>query len=152
MIAVTTIVAREKSAYRASWIGALWGLGHRLTIVFVGGAIILFDLVIPPRLGLTMEFPVEVMLILLGILNVTGMMSWIQGTPLPPGPMGTRCTPIRTATGISFTAMATDTSRASTDTARKTRRPGVWIGCSSAVVSSPGDVPKAAAAPTPPPH
>ena len=38
----------------------------------VGGVIILFDLVIPPRLGLAMEFSVAVMLILLGIASLFG--------------------------------------------------------------------------------
>jgi len=39
--------------------------GHTLTIVAVGAAIILFDLAIPARVGLTMEFSVGLMLILL---------------------------------------------------------------------------------------
>ena len=41
VIAVTTIVSREKSVRAASLVGALWGVGHTLTIMFVGGAIIL---------------------------------------------------------------------------------------------------------------
>jgi high-affinity nickel-transport protein len=36
--------------------------------------IILFGVVIPPRLGLSMEFSVALMLILLGVLNLTGLM------------------------------------------------------------------------------
>ncbi len=32
---------------------------------------------IPPRLGLSMEFCVALMLILLGVLNLTGVMRWI---------------------------------------------------------------------------
>ena len=59
---------------RAAWIGALWGVGHTLTIVVVGGAIILFSLVIPPRVGLAMEMAVGVMLIALGLMNVAGTM------------------------------------------------------------------------------
>ena len=73
VLAVTTIVSREKKVGRAAWIGALWGLGHTATIVVVGGAIILFELVIPPRIGLTMEFSVAVMLILLGLLSLSGI-------------------------------------------------------------------------------
>ncbi len=72
VIAVSTIVSRERSLGKACLIGALWGLGHTITIVLVGAAIILFNLVIPPRVGLTMEFAVGLMLILLGALNLTG--------------------------------------------------------------------------------
>ena len=39
----------------------------------VGGAIIVFGVVIPPRLGLSMEFAVGIMLVLLGVLTLTGM-------------------------------------------------------------------------------
>jgi high-affinity nickel-transport protein len=70
VVAVTTIVARERSMARAAGIGALWGLGHTLTILVVGGAIILFELAFPPRLGLSMEFSVAVMLVVLGCLNL----------------------------------------------------------------------------------
>jgi ABC-type nickel/cobalt efflux system permease component RcnA len=73
VIAVTTIVARQRSTSGAALIGSLWGVGHTVTITIVGGAIILFDVVIPPRLGLAMEFTVALMLILLGILNLTGL-------------------------------------------------------------------------------
>ena len=73
VIAVTTIVSRQRSVRGAAWTGALWGLGHTLTILAVGGAIVLFGLVIPPRVGLGMEFSVALMLILLGILTLTGI-------------------------------------------------------------------------------
>lgn len=72
VIAVTTIVARQRKAGSAAWIGALWGLGHTLTILVVGGGIILFRWVIPPRVGLSMEFSVGLMLILLGVMNLAG--------------------------------------------------------------------------------
>lgn len=70
VIAVTTIVTREQRFSKAAWIGAFWGMGHTLTIFAVGAAIILFNVVIPPRLGLTMELAVGAMLVLLGIFNV----------------------------------------------------------------------------------
>jgi high-affinity nickel-transport protein len=70
VVAVTTIVSRERRVDRASGIGMLWGLGHTATILVVGGAILLFDVVIPPRIGLSMEFSVAVMLVLLGVLSL----------------------------------------------------------------------------------
>jgi high-affinity nickel-transport protein len=72
VVAVTTIVSREKSIRAASLVGALWGVGHTLTIMLVGGAIILFGIVFPARVGLTMEFSVALMLVVLGALNVLG--------------------------------------------------------------------------------
>jgi ABC-type nickel/cobalt efflux system permease component RcnA/high-affinity nickel permease len=77
VVAVSTIVSRQGSIRSSATIGLLWGLGHTLTIFFVGSAIIIFGVVIPPRLGLSMEFSVALMLILLGLLNLTGMMKWI---------------------------------------------------------------------------
>jgi len=83
VVAVSTIVSRQRSVAQASLIGALWGLGHTITIFFVGVAIILFNLVIPPRVGLAMELAVGLMLIFLGVLNLTGIMQWITNRFTP---------------------------------------------------------------------
>lgn len=83
VIAVTTIVSRQRSIKHAAWIGALWGVGHTLTIFFVGSAIILFGLVIPPRVGLTMELSVGLMLVLLGVLNLSGVLQWMSASFTP---------------------------------------------------------------------
>jgi high-affinity nickel-transport protein len=77
VIAVSTIVSRHRSIKHAAMIGALWGVGHTLTILLVGGGIILFGWVIPARIGLSMELSVGLMLILLGALNLTGIRQWI---------------------------------------------------------------------------
>lgn len=71
VIAVTTIVSQQRKLGRAALIGAFWGLGHTVTIFVVGTAIILFNLVIPTRLGLSMELSVGIMLIVLGAWNLT---------------------------------------------------------------------------------
>jgi hypothetical protein len=86
VIAVSTIVSRERSITKAGWIGILWGIGHTLTILVVGAAIILFGLAIPARVGLTMEFSVGLMLILLGVLNLTGAMTWLSEKFSPAHP------------------------------------------------------------------
>jgi high-affinity nickel permease len=78
VVAVTTIVSRERTARAAMLVGALWGIGHTLTIVVVGGAIVMFGIVIPPRLGMSMEMSVAGMLIVLGLANVTGAMRQID--------------------------------------------------------------------------
>lgn len=72
VVAVSTIVSEEASVRRASGIGALWGIGHSITILLVGGAIVAFRLAIPPRLGLALEFSVALMLIALGVITLAG--------------------------------------------------------------------------------
>ncbi|MEO7455874.1 MAG: high-affinity nickel-transport family protein [Gemmatimonadaceae bacterium] len=75
VVAVTTIVSQQKSLARAARTGALWGLGHTATIFLVGGAIVLLKVqisAIPPRLGLSLEFAVAVMLVVLGLLTLAG--------------------------------------------------------------------------------
>jgi ABC-type nickel/cobalt efflux system permease component RcnA len=78
VIAVTTIVSNQRNTMRSALIGAFWGVGHTLTILVVGAGIILFNLVIPVRVGLSMELSVAVMLIILGIWNVAG---FLRSTP-----------------------------------------------------------------------
>ena len=73
VVAIATIVSRERSMVGSALIGAAWGVGHSITVMAVGAAIIVFEVVIPPRLGLSMEFAVGIMLVLLGVLTLTGM-------------------------------------------------------------------------------
>jgi high-affinity nickel permease len=70
VVAVTTIVSREKRVGKAAWIGALWGIGHTATLVAVGLPLVLFGLVVPVRLSQSLEFSVALMLMLLGVLNL----------------------------------------------------------------------------------
>jgi sulfite exporter TauE/SafE len=77
VIAVTTIVSRQRTTAGAAMIGALWGVGHTLTILVVGAGIILLGWVIPPRMGLSLELSVGVMLIVLGFMNLSGVLQRI---------------------------------------------------------------------------
>ena len=88
VIAVSTIVSRERNIAKSAWVGAFWGVGHTLTIFVVGAAIILLDLVVPkqgsgtqlhlsPRLGLIMDLAVAIMLIVLGIMNIRRFVRWV---------------------------------------------------------------------------
>ena len=72
VVAVTTIVARERSAGRAAAVGALWGLGHTVTILLVGAVLVGLEIVVSPRIGLSMELAVAAMLVTLGMLNLVG--------------------------------------------------------------------------------
>jgi high-affinity nickel-transport protein len=72
VVAVAAIASGEKSIARAMRLGAAWGLGHSATLFLVGGAIILFGLSVPPRLGLAFEMIVALMLIGLGGWTLSG--------------------------------------------------------------------------------
>jgi len=87
VVAISTIVSKQRSIRNAAFIGSVWGLGHTITIFIVGSLIILFGVEIPPRLGLSMEFSVALMLVVLGILNLTGVMQRVTGyfTPTNAG-------------------------------------------------------------------
>ena len=80
VIAVTTIVSRQRKVASAAWTGIFWGIGHSLTLLVVGGAIILFGVVVPERLGMSFEFCVALMLILLGIMNLRASFRSIENT------------------------------------------------------------------------
>ncbi len=75
VVAITTIVSQQRSFGRAARTGVLWGIGHTITILLVGGAIIVLKVqlsAIPPRVGLSLEFAVAVMLVVLGLLTLAG--------------------------------------------------------------------------------
>ena len=77
VVAISTIVTRQRGMRSAALIGSVWGLGHTITVFAVGAFIILLGVRIPPRIGLSMEFCVALMLVLLGVLNLTGIMARI---------------------------------------------------------------------------
>lgn len=72
VIAVATIGTQQRSIAGGALIGVLWGIGHTLTLVAVGIAIIVFNVVISPEMGHSLELAVALMLILLGILSLRG--------------------------------------------------------------------------------
>ena len=80
VIAVSTIVTQQRKISRAAWTGMFWGIGHTLTILFVGALIILFGVVIPTRVGLSMEFSVGLMLVILGLMNISSFFRALPGS------------------------------------------------------------------------
>jgi high-affinity nickel-transport protein len=86
VVAVTTIVTRQREIVAAAITGLLWGLGHTLTLVAVGAAIILFNLAIPNWIGVGMELSVGVMLIVLGLFNVAAFFNLRPGVWRGAGP------------------------------------------------------------------
>lgn len=113
VVAVTTIVARERSVLKAAGVGALWGLGHTATILVVGACIVGLRLTISPRLGLSMELVVAAMLVTLGVLNLLGARApraHVHGTPASKPAAPARTLPpfvVGTVHGLAGSAAAT---------------------------------------------
>ena len=72
VVAIGTMATRSSSIRQSATLGALWGVGHTLTVMVVGGAIVLLRMAVSPRVALAMEFGVALMLIVLGLLNLAG--------------------------------------------------------------------------------
>ncbi len=65
--AVATIVSEQRSIWRSSVVGILWGAGHTTALLAAGLLILAFRLTIPPRLALFFELLVGLMLVGLGL-------------------------------------------------------------------------------------
>lgn len=87
VVAVAAITARTRRLAPAAWLGMVWGMGHTLTLFTVGGAIILFNLVVPARLGLSFEFAVALALIVVGFLNLRPGGGGAAQSPAAPAPL-----------------------------------------------------------------
>jgi high-affinity nickel-transport protein len=85
VVAVTTIVARHRRRAGGALIGAVWGLGHTLTILVIGAGIVLLGWVIPPRVGLALELAVGVMLVALGFATLSDRSVEASAAPTPGG-------------------------------------------------------------------
>ncbi|WP_437542747.1 high-affinity nickel-transport family protein [Sorangium sp. So ce367] len=85
VIAVATVVSRVRSLGTALLIGAMWGVGHTLTLMVIGGGILLFGLVVPPHVGLAMELSVALMLIGLGVYHLARLYRAVRRGE-PPAP------------------------------------------------------------------
>lgn len=66
LAAVSTIVSERKSVLSSSLVGALWGVGHTISLLVAGVLVILFHVEIGERMSLALEFCVALMLIALG--------------------------------------------------------------------------------------
>ncbi len=67
LAAVATLATRSHSLGHTVWQGAVWGLGHTVTLFAVCSMVLFLDAVIPERLALGLEAAVGAMLVLLGL-------------------------------------------------------------------------------------
>jgi len=64
--AVSTIASEQASIVRSTFVGAFWGLGHTISLLVAGAAIVFLHIEISGRATVVLEFGVGIMLIVLG--------------------------------------------------------------------------------------
>lgn len=70
VVAVATIVTRERRFAAGARVGLLWGLGHTLTLVTAGTLVIALNAGVPGPLATGLEVVVAVMLVALGAVRL----------------------------------------------------------------------------------
>lgn len=66
LAAVATLATRSRSVGQTVGLGVAWGMGHTLTLMSFGGAVLLLGLAVPLQAAEALELSVGVMLALLG--------------------------------------------------------------------------------------
>jgi hypothetical protein len=66
LTAVSTLVSEARDGRRGAVLGAIWGIGHTLSLVTVGIVLAIVDASLPGQVAATFELAVSAMLILLG--------------------------------------------------------------------------------------
>jgi ABC-type nickel/cobalt efflux system permease component RcnA len=67
VVAISTIVSRHRNVFRSAIVGALWGVGHTLTLLVVGAIVLSLRIAIPEFVTNWLELCVALMIIGLGI-------------------------------------------------------------------------------------
>lgn len=75
LTAVSTLVTEASSARRGAALGALWGLGHTVSLVVVGLILLVAGASLPERVAAGFELCVSAMLIVLGARSI--VRSWM---------------------------------------------------------------------------
>jgi ABC-type nickel/cobalt efflux system permease component RcnA len=81
LVAVATILTRERRFANGALIGVLWGAGHMTTLTIVGAIIIGLKLTITPAVGGSLELVVAAMLIVLGVLRLRDAVRGLDTVP-----------------------------------------------------------------------
>jgi len=82
LTAVSTLVSEGHDTRRAAWLGVCWGLGHTLTLILVGAALLVLRAEMPAVASDVFELGVALMLIGLGLRAIV-----IAARQGPSGPV-----------------------------------------------------------------
>lgn len=81
LAAVSTLLTEERSPARGAMLGAMWGLGHCLSLLMLGGTLAVLQTQLPARLGDVLELGVAVLLLTLGLRAVWQAHQQVQRGP-----------------------------------------------------------------------
>lgn len=81
LAAVSTLMTGERSSAKASWLGALWGLGHTLTLFLAGALLVVLRGEMPAIAAQAFELCVVVLLVGFGVRAI-----YLGARRLPAGP------------------------------------------------------------------
>ena len=81
LTAMATLVTETRDARRGAALGAMWGLGHTLSLIIVGAILIALGGLLPARIAAAFELAVSGALIVLGIRAV--IRAWRHGRSGP---------------------------------------------------------------------
>jgi hypothetical protein len=81
LVAVATIVTRERRFADGALVGVLWGIGHALTLGAAGAVIIALGLAPAPGVATGLELLVAAMLVLLGVLRLRDAARGLETVP-----------------------------------------------------------------------
>ena len=70
LTAISTLVAEGKSVRGTAWLGVVWGIGHTVALLAVGGVLALLHAQMPAGLNTAFEFAVAILLIGLGVRSI----------------------------------------------------------------------------------
>jgi hypothetical protein len=82
VVAVATIVARTRRFGAGALVGAFWGVGHTVTVTAVGVAIAVFHVAFTPRVALSLELLVALMLVGLGVARILWVLRGSDPVPV----------------------------------------------------------------------
>lgn len=67
VVAVSTIVSQHRNVFHSALVGALWGIGHTVSLLVIGVIVLSLRVAIPERVSGWLELGVAIMIVCLGI-------------------------------------------------------------------------------------
>jgi len=67
LVAVSSLITRKTSIFKASLTGMVWGLGHTVILLVAGIIILALKIIIPKSIEMSLEFIVGIMIVVLGV-------------------------------------------------------------------------------------
>jgi ABC-type nickel/cobalt efflux system permease component RcnA len=67
VVAVSTIVSQHRNVFHSALVGALWGIGHTVSLLVIGAVVLSLRVAIPERVSGWLELGVAIMIVWLGI-------------------------------------------------------------------------------------